>query len=324
MHIQWFPGHMNRAKRAIAELVEDIDIVIELLDARAPLSSCNPLIQNIIKFKRKIRILNKSDLSDANLNKVWLNYFTSQENTTAILGDKDNKTQRDKIIKLCKDLAPARGTSFEKPLRVMITGIPNVGKSTLINQLTGKKSAKTGDVPAVTKANQRLYISDNFIIHDTPGMMWQKIRYPQIGYHLAICNSIGRNALDEELVATYLLDFLLKSEYLGGLVTRYKLKPEHLTLNAEQLIDILAGKRGCIMSGGIIDRQKTSEIVIQDFRDGKFGKISLETPQMWEEWIAQAIVDEEKSLDNEDEESPRKEYEFNADEQKSIKHNLKK
>ena len=112
----------------------------------------------------------------------------------AILGDKDNKKQRDKIIRLCKELAPARGTSFEKPLRVMITGIPNVGKSTLINQLVGKKSAKTGDVPAVTKANQRLYLNDTFVIFDTPGMMWQKIRYPQIGYHLAICNSIGRNA----------------------------------------------------------------------------------------------------------------------------------
>lgn len=318
MHIQWFPGHMNRAKRAIAELVEDIDIVIELLDARAPLSSCNPLIQNIIKFKRKIRILNKSDLSDPELNKIWLEYFTKQENTTAILGDKDNKKQRERIIKICQDLAPARGTSFEKPLRVMITGIPNVGKSTLINQLTGKKSAKTGDVPAVTKANQRLYINDTFIIYDTPGMMWQKIRYPQIGYNLALCNSIGRNALDEELLALYLIEFVLASEYRDNFVTRYKLKPEHLTQNPDNLLNTLANKRGCIMTGGIIDRQKISEIVIQDFRDGKFGKISLETPDMWQEWIASAIADEEQSLD-EDEKLVRSEYEYNEEEQKAPK-----
>lgn len=317
MSIQWFPGHMNRAKRAIQELTEEIDVIIELLDARAPFSSCNPLIQNIIKFKRKIRILNKSDLADANTSKVWLDYFTKQENTIAILGDKDNKKQRERIIKICQDLAPARGTSFEKPLRVMITGIPNVGKSTLINQLTGKKSAKTGDIPAVTKANQRLYVNDTFIIFDTPGMMWQKIRYPQIGYNLAICNSIGRNALDEELVALYLVEFLQKSQYKESFAARYKLKPEHFELHPDRLLDMLANKRGCIMTGGIIDRQKISEIVIQDFRDGKIGRVSLETPEMWEEWIAAGIAEEEQSI--EDEDKVRPEYEYNEEAQKPDK-----
>lgn len=302
MTIQWFPGHMNRAKKAIQELTEEIDIIIELLDARAPFSSCNPLIQNIIKFKRKIRVLNKSDLADPKMSQIWLDYFKSQDNTTAILGDKDNKKQRERIIKICKDLAPARGTSFEKPLRVMITGIPNVGKSTLINQLTGKKSAKTGDIPAVTKANQRLYVNDTFIIYDTPGMMWQKIRYPQIGYNLAICNSIGRNALDEELVALYLIEFLQNSQYKDLFAERYKLKPEHLELIPGKLIDVLANKRGCIMKGGIIDRQKTSEIVIQDFRDGKLGKVSLETPELWEKWISEFIEEEELSEDEENQE----------------------
>lgn len=319
MHIQWFPGHMNRAKRAIQELTEEIDVIIELLDARAPFSSCNPLIQNIIRYKRKIRILNKSDLADPAISKIWLDYFTAQESTIAILGDKDNKKQRERIIKLCHEIAPARGTSFEKPLRVMITGIPNVGKSTLINQLIGKKSAKTGDVPAVTKANQRLYVNDNFVIFDTPGMMWQKIRYPQIGYNLAICNSIGRNALDEEMVALYLIEFLATSQYRDSFATRYKLKPEHLALDADNLLNILANKRGCIMTGGIIDRQKISEIVIQDFRDGKIGKISLETPQMWEEWIASAIDDEEESIADDDEEMVRREYEYNEAEQQADK-----
>lgn len=320
MAIQWFPGHMNRAKRALQELSEEIDIVIELLDARAPFSSCNPLIQNIIRFKRKIRILNKSDLADPEISKVWLDYFGQQENTLAILGDKENKKQRDKIIRLCKELAPARGTSFEKPLRVMITGIPNVGKSTLINQLVGKKAAKTGDVPAVTKANQRLYVNDTFVIFDTPGMMWQKIRYPQIGYNLAICNSIGRNALDEELVALYLVEFLQQSIYRDSFAARYKLKPEQLELHYDKLLDVLANKRGCIMSGGVIDRQKISEIVIQDFRDGKIGKISLETPELWDKWISEFVEEEEQSTAEEDVQI-NPEYEYNEEEQKPTRPN---
>jgi ribosome biogenesis GTPase A len=320
MTIQWFPGHMNRAKKALQELNEEIDIVIELLDARAPFSSCNPLIQNIIRFKRKIRVLNKSDLADPEISNIWLDYFSKQENTIAILGDKDNKKQRDKIIRLCKELAPARGTSFEKPLRVMITGIPNVGKSTLINQLVGKKAAKTGDVPAVTKANQRLYVSDTFVIFDTPGMMWQKIRYPQIGYNLAICNSIGRNALDEELVALYLVEFLQQSIYRDSFAERYKLKPEQLELHYDKLLDVLANKRGCIMSGGVIDRQKISEIVIQDFRDGKIGKISLETPELWDKWISEFVEEEEQST-AEEEMHTRPEYEYNEEEQKTTRPN---
>jgi len=301
MAIQWFPGHMNRAQKDLQKLVEDIDIVVELLDARAPFSSCNPLIQSLIRHKRQIRILNKSDLADSATTKVWLEYFNQQDNTQAILGNKEDKKQRDRIVRLCRILAPARGTSFEKPLRVMITGIPNVGKSTLINQLIGKKSAKTGDVPAVTKANQRLYLDDTFIIYDTPGMMWPKISYPQIGYNLAICNSIGRNALDEELVALYLIEFLQNSQYKELFATRYKLKPEHLTEEPDKLLNILANKRGCIQAGGIIDRQKISEIVIQDFRDGRIGNISLETPELWQKWMSEFVAEAELNYDEEDE-----------------------
>ena len=299
MAIQWFPGHMNRAKKDLQDLSEEIDVVIELLDARAPFSSCNPLIQNIIRFKRTIRILNKSDLADPKISQLWLDYFSKQDNHQVILGDKENKKQREKIIRLCKELAPARGSSFEKPLRVMITGIPNVGKSTLINQLIGKKSAKTGDIPAVTKANQRLYVSDTFVIFDTPGMMWQKIRYPQIGYNLAICNSIGRNALDEEVLALYLVEFLVTGGHHAALTARYKLKPEHFELDADAFINLLATKRGCMMSGGVIDRQKISEIIIQDFRSGRIGKISLETPELWERWISEFATEEQQLAEEE-------------------------
>lgn len=290
MTIQWFPGHMNKAKKAIQDLITDIDIVIELLDARAPFASCNPLLQSMIKHKKKIRLLNKSDLADPLITKNWLDYFQQQTATVAITGTKDNKNQRYNIIKLCRELAPNRN-SFEKPLRVMITGIPNVGKSTLINQLVGKKSAKTGDIPAVTKANQRLVLADDFLIYDTPGMMWQKIDYVQIGFHLALCNSIGRNALDEEQMAHFLLNYL-KINYPANLCARYKLNNISIALLDYELLQLIGRKRGCILSGGIIDVQKTSELIIQDFREGKIGNISLETPEMWEKWIKEAEVDE--------------------------------
>lgn len=291
MTIQWFPGHMNKAKQAIKDLVADIDVVIELLDARAPFSSCNPLLQNIIKHKKIIRLLNKSDLAASNLTKVWIDFFESQGNTIAIPGNKDNVKQRNQIIKLCKELAPNRN-SFEKPLRVMISGIPNVGKSTLINQLVGKKSAKTGDIPAVTKANQCLTLADDFLIYDTPGMMWQKIRYPQVGYHLALCNSIGRNALDEEVLALYLLNYLKLHQPIE-LTLRYKLQPTSLQLDAADLLNQIGQKRGCILPRGIIDKQKASEVIIQDFRNGRLGHLTLETPEMWEQWIIEAEAEEE-------------------------------
>lgn len=297
MTIQWFPGHMNKAKKAIKDLVGDIDVVIELLDARAPFSSCNPLLQNLIRGKKTIRLLNKSDLADPKRTQMWLDFFAMQSNVTAITGFKDDKRQRNQIIKLCESLAPNRN-SFERPLRVMITGIPNVGKSTLINQLIGKKSAKTGDIPAVTKANQCLTLRDNFLIYDTPGMTWQKFRYKQVGYHLALCNSIGRNATDEELLALYVLEYV-KHEYPDALMSRYKLTAELLSLHSDDLLNQIGKKRGCILSGGIIDKQKSGEIIIQDFRDGKIGKISLETPEQWELWIkeAQAL---EQLAENED------------------------
>lgn len=289
--IQWFPGHMAKAAKDLRDLVGDIDVVLELLDARAPFASCNQLLQDIAKYKKKIYILNKSDLADSATTKAWVNYF-AEAGITTICGDKNNKSQRSTILKLCRNLAPHR-KGFEKPLRVMITGIPNVGKSTLINQLIGSKSAKTGDIPAVTKANQRLLVTDDFLIYDTPGLMWQKIQYQQVGYHLALCNSIGRNALDEELLALYLITNLVEN-YPSALIKRYKLTLTQLSLlTNEQILNLIATKRGCFMHGGEINIQKVSEILIQDFRSGKLGAISLETPELWQKWLAEVNLDDD-------------------------------
>jgi ribosome biogenesis GTPase A len=295
MSIQWFPGHMYKTKQALNKLIKEIDIVVELLDARSPFSSCNPLLQSIIKNKQRIRILNKNDLADPSITKLWLNYFSQQNSSLAITGNINDHKQAKKIINLCRTLRPNRN-SFEKPLRVMITGIPNVGKSSLINQLIGKKSALTGDVPAVTKTNQCLMLADDFLIYDTPGMMWQKIKYSQIGYNLALCNSIGRNALDEELIAVYLIKYLVDN-YPQELCSRYKLTESISDLNENELLLLIGKKRGCVQAKNIIDRQKISEIIIQDFRDGRIGKISLETPDMWDRWIAEAVVEEETTED---------------------------
>jgi ribosome biogenesis GTPase A len=285
MSIQWFPGHMNKAKKTISDLMPEIDIVIELLDARAPFSSCNPLLHYLTKNKKNIKLLNKADLADETITQKWINFFRTKNNSIAIPGNKDDLKQKNQIIKLCRELAPNR-KSFEKPIRAMIIGIPNVGKSTLINKLVNKKSAKTGDIPAVTKSNQCLTIADNFIIYDTPGMMWQKIQYEQVGNNLAICNSIGKRAIDEELLAMYLINYL-KEFYPKALQNRYKLDDIWQTLYDNQILNHIGKNRGCVLSGGRIDVQKTSELIIQDFRMGKIDKISLETPELWDKWISE-------------------------------------
>lgn len=304
MSIQWFPGHMNKAKKEIKDLVSNIDIVVELLDARAPFSSCNPLLQNIIKYKKKIRLLNKADLADNEITKRWIEFFQKDANAIALTGNKDDLKQKKQLIQLCQSLSPNRN-SFEKPLRVMITGIPNVGKSTLINKLIGKKSAKTGDVPAVTRSNQCLVLTDSFLVYDTPGMMWQKIKYDKIGYNLAICNSIGRNACDDEILAVYLLGYL-KTYYCDLLLERYKLNVDVSNLVEGELLHLIGKKRGCILSGGLIDIQKTSEIIIQDFRAGRIGRVSLETPELWEAWMEESRLAEELLAEqSEDDEASR-------------------
>ena len=287
MAIQWFPGHMNKAKKAIADRLKSVDMVIEMLDARLPASSENPLLAQLSKGKPKLKILNKQDLADPERTAVWLDYFNSREQTNAIALDSSEKSAAPKITAACRALVPNR-KGIDKPLRVLICGIPNVGKSTLINGMIGKKSAKTGNEPGITKAEQRLFLADDFWLYDTPGMLWPKIIVAQSGYNLAASGAVGRNALDEEEVALELLDYL-RRHYLPLLQARYAAdKDPSSHWDDTSWLEWIARKRGALLGGGRVNYQKAAENVLTDFREGAIGRITLETPRQWEEWLKAA------------------------------------
>jgi ribosome biogenesis GTPase A len=277
MAIQWFPGHMNTARKQVAETMAKVDLVIEVVDARLPLSSSNPMIEPMRRLRQRpaLKVLNKADLADPRLNKIWLEWFKSQPGTEAVLLGEDNKIQGAKLIpQLCQALAPHRDGE-EKPLRAMIVGIPNVGKSTLINHLAKRKIAKVADTPGVTKMQQRVETLAGMILYDTPGLMWPKVQNEDSGYRLAMAGSIGRNAYDEVDVALYAIETLIE-RYPQLLLDRYKLKD--LLGDAEPLFELIGKKRGAMLSGGRIDTQKTADMILTEFRGGILGRMTLETP----------------------------------------------
>ena len=278
---------MNKAKKAIADRLKSVDMVIEMLDARLPASSENPLLAQLSKGKPKLKILNKQDLADPERTAVWLDYFNSREQTNAIALDSSEKSAAPKITAACRALVPNR-KGIDKPLRVLICGIPNVGKSTLINGMIGKKSAKTGNEPGITKAEQRLFLADDFWLYDTPGMLWPKIIVEQSGYNLAASGAVGRNALDEEEVALELLDYL-RRHYLPLLQARYAAdKDPSSHWDDTSWLEWIARKLGALLGGGRVNYQKAAENVLTDFREGAIGRITLETPRQWEEWLKAA------------------------------------
>ena len=243
MAIQWYPGHMHKAKKAIIERLKSVDMVIEVLDARMPASSENPLLGKLSSDKPKLKILNKQDLADPERTALWLAEFQSRPNTNAIALDASDRHTAQKLIAACRALVPNR-KGVDKPLRVMICGIPNVGKSTLINGMLGKKSAKTGNEPGITKAEQRLFLADDFWLYDTPGMLWPKIIVEEGGYNLAAGGAVGRNALDEETVALELIDYL-RRHYLPQLQERYQAdKNESSHWRDEQWLEWIGRRRG--------------------------------------------------------------------------------
>ena len=294
MAIQWFPGHMHTTRLAITERVKaGIDVVIELLDARLPGASANPLLAELTAGKPALKILNKQDLADITVTPLWLAHYNALPETRAIGLDAGETAPAARLITACRALAPLRG-GMVKPLRVLICGIPNVVKSTLINTLMGKKATKTGDEAGITKIEQRIVLASDVTLFDTPGMLWPKIIVPRSGYLLAASGAVGRNAYDEQEVALELLE-TLQPRYADRLAARYKLAmplAELALLPAEALMEAIARQRGLVRSGGRLDLQKAAEVVLNDFRAAALGPITLETPDEHAAGLAAGLADE--------------------------------
>jgi ribosome biogenesis GTPase A len=284
MGIQWFPGHMHLTRQAIAERLKSIDVVIEMLDARLPGSSANPMLSGMIRGKPALKLLSKQDLADPLKTQDWLAYYNRQEGVNAIALDNSLAHPAQALISACHRLAPQRG-GMDKPMRVLICGIPNVGKSTLINTLKGRRTAQTGDVAGVTRLEQRVALSDDFFLFDTPGVLWPRIIVHQSGINLAASGAIGVNAFDDQEVALELLVYL-QSHYPAALEERYKLK-DAAGLSDEQLLQAIGRQRGALQSGGRVNLTRAAELLIHDFRSGALGCLTLETPEQFQHWLRQ-------------------------------------
>ncbi|NMG54028.1 ribosome biogenesis GTPase YlqF [Aromatoleum aromaticum] len=280
MSIQWFPGHMTSARKKAAETMALTDVVIEVLDARIPEASSNPMIHELRRHRQRVclKVLNKADLADPVATRAWLDFFNSQEGVKAVALSCKKPGDVARVPGLCQGLAPHRNDGT-KLLRIMIMGIPNVGKSTLMNALLKRRVAKVGDEPAVTKSQQTFDLGSHMTITDTPGLMWPKIAHDSDGFMLAASHAIGRNAVIDEEVATFLGDLLLE-RYPALLAARYGIALERLeALDGVGVIETIAARRGCRLKGGAPDLEKASQIFLNDYRSGVLGRISLETPE---------------------------------------------
>ncbi len=276
MAIHWYPGHMHKATREMTKILPEVDLVIELLDARLPVSSQNPVIAKLSHNKPCIKILSKSDLANPEVTAAWQDHFEQDASVKTLQTTLDQADKAQKVTRLCHTLVP--GKALEN-LRIvaMVAGIPNVGKSTLINALAGRKVTKTGDEPAITKSQQRIKLAEGITLLDTPGILWPKIENENSGYRLAAAGAIRDTAMGIEDVAFYLADYLIK-HYPENLKDRYDLVAVPTT--EIEFIELMGARRGCLSSGGRVDLEKASAILVNEFRAGMLGRITLETPLM--------------------------------------------
>ncbi len=282
--VQWFPGHMAKTRRMIKDNLSLVDIVVELRDARIPLSSGNPELHKWIGNKKRLVILNKCDTADQRITSRWLDYYKSQ-GVLAIATDSKTGKGLDKFLPTVKEaLAELLERRAEKgmagkPLRMMVVGIPNVGKSSFINKLAKEKRAKVEDRPGVTRGKQWVTVSRDVELLDMPGVLWPKFEDPSVGEKLAFTGAVKDQVLDVELLAMRLLEFM-RSEYKGALLERFKITEDEMCdLEPYDLLCLVGKKRGMLISGGEIDTLRAATMVLDEYRGGKFGKMSLEVPE---------------------------------------------
>jgi len=274
--IQWFPGHMHKTRKLIKENLKKVDVIIEILDARVPVSSSNPIIDELTGDKPRVVVLNKADLADKSITKQWSEHFKSfGNNRLPVEVSSKTKENLNAIVRGCQTLCKGAKWIDRRPVRAMIVGIPNVGKSTVINALAGRKKAAVGNKPGLTKDMQRLNVSDSLQIYDTPGILWPKFEDQDIGFKLALLGSIKDSILILDEISMKGLEYMVHY-YPQRIMDRYKL--EEIPEDTIELIEIIGKKRGCLIAGGAIDYEKAINLFLLDLRNGKLGRFSLETP----------------------------------------------
>ncbi len=273
MQVQWYPGHMHKALKEIREILPEIDIFVEILDARIPYSSQNPSLAEIRGDRPCLRILNKSDLADASSTTAWMQHFSTEANIRSVAICREDRSGISNLIPICQSMViKPRHAGY---LAVLVSGIPNVGKSTLINAMTGRAIAKTGNEPAITKGLQRIKLDDNCWLYDTPGVLWPNIEHPASGYRLAMSGAVRDTAMDYPDVAHYAAAWLLENSS-DILVQRYGL--EQAPPDASSLLQAVGRARGALRSGGRVDEERAAKAFIADIRDGSLGRLTLESP----------------------------------------------
>ena len=274
MAIEWYPGHMSKARREIADAVKSCDMIIEILDARLPAASANPLLNALRGTKPCLKILNKQDLADPEATRDWVRHFEAAGGIRALPLEAKQRSSATQVTTLCRRLVPHRGKPG-KSLRALVVGIPNVGKSTLINTLVGRSIARVGDKPAITTCQQQIDLRNGILLFDTPGLLWPDMRNQLGAYRLATSGAIGVNAYDALDVALFAASFLAE-RYPQALRDRYRL--EDLPVTPLELVTEIGRRRGCLAGGGAIDLQRAAELLLRELRGGQLGRISLERP----------------------------------------------
>jgi ribosome biogenesis GTPase A len=297
MSINWFPGHMSRAIKDIKDLLPKVDLIIEVLDARIPYSSANPVIEQFRGAKPGIKLLSKSDLADPAVTLQWLAHFQRASDVRALAVSTEQPEQIRNLLHVCRQLTGGKTDKLGN-ITALITGIPNVGKSTLINTLAGKSIAKTGNEPAITQGQQRIDLHNGLVLIDSPGILWPKIHNAASGYRLALTGAIKDTAIDHDDVVFFGVAYWL--EHYPALM-RQRFKFETLPATELELLETVGRQRGCLTHGGRVDLHKIASVVLNEFRSGMLGAISLETPAMAEaeQIVVQRILDEKAAIEAE-------------------------